>query len=293
MSNPITVYQTIEEAYAYRLRGTNQQTDVGLLWKLPSYKVNNSGVGLPTYGIERTPGLGLGYFSIQNRSGAAAVVGLGVRIPNRLWVAGQWVDATNTFTDDTADAQNTTTNDFPLETTTTSDGYVIASPVKFNAVTINVTTASVDAGTVARAVRYSNTAGTGWTNFPANAIWVQDGAALNYVAGENLVVFEPQTDWGRVTAISTIPTGWYAINVRSTDEPATTAGLAKAIEVCRLYFLKEAVADNGTNTQDFGAHEARIGWDDREGLFGDALVALVAGTGTDYNSPVTVLVRAA
>src|SRR3990172_1572294 len=58
---------------------------------------------------------GCGGAQVQNRSGGTAVVGVGVHIDPSQWFAGQWTDATLIYTDDTADAQNGTVSDFPLE----------------------------------------------------------------------------------------------------------------------------------------------------------------------------------
>lgn len=238
MSKP--TFQTVTAGLHTRFRGTNQQTDTGLLWAAPTFLDHNRLAN-------RVPGAAVAAFSIQNRSGQTAAVGFGARIPNHLWIAGQWDDTggATQYTDDTADAQSTATGDFALETTTNNDGYVVASQVPFNAVTINVTTASVDAVSVARAARYSNTAGTGWTSL-AN-VYVQDSSATNYATGEALLVFAPPLDWGKITAnTGDIPNGYYAINVRATDAPGTTAGVAAAIELWNIFYIKESVTDNTT-----------------------------------------------
>src|SRR3989304_5399399 len=68
---------------------------------------------------------------IQNRAASAqgcALVGL---LPDTMWEAGQWVDATTIYTADTDDAQSAVTNDFPLETLTNSDGHIIGANVPF------------------------------------------------------------------------------------------------------------------------------------------------------------------
>src|ERR1043166_2077550 len=101
-------YTPIDTAYPVRLRGTNQQTDVGLLYQPPRYNVGGS--------VPRGPGLALGYFALHNRSASSlTAAGIGVRIPNYLWIAGQWTDSTTTFTEDTRDAQGRAPADLPLE----------------------------------------------------------------------------------------------------------------------------------------------------------------------------------
>lgn len=280
-------YNSIDFAQPWILRGTHQQTDVGLLHANPTYKLQPVGGGAQI--TRRIPGLALQSFALHNRSGGALVAGIGVRIPNDLWIAGQYVDATTTFTDDTPAAQDTTTNDFPLETLTNNDGYIIASRVPFNAVSINVSTASVDGVAVARAARFSDSVGTAWQTAESN-IFQQTGSATNYATGEAVVVFAPPVDWGKSSALATgLPNGYYAMNVRATDAPVTTAGLAKAIEIFRIYYLTEAVADNAVLDKDFGGSEMKMAQDAVEGWYGDALVALF-GTANDMNR-VTANVR--
>lgn len=292
----IKEFTSVDVAYPYRLRGAgNQQNDLGLIWQPPSYAVNARGPVAQANVAARTPGAGIGYFSLHNRSGSAAVLGLGVRVPNYLWIAGQWVDAAGTpFTDDTVDAQDADANDFALETTTNNDGFVVASRVPFNAISIDVGTASVDAVSVARAVRYSDPEGDGWIDF-AN-LFIQDGAATNLAAtgttdaNEALIVWATPANWGKTQAsgLSGIPGGYYAVNVRATDAP-TTAALADSLSIYRLYFLTEAVADNGTLEVDLGSKDFPMGVDSVEGAYGDALVALF-GTANNQNR-VSVMVR--
>ena len=266
----------VDAAYPYRLRGTNQQTNTGLLWTPPSYRVNQSG-GAPATSTLLCQGLALGSFSLHNRSGGSIIAGIGVRIPNRYWIAGQWDDDGATpFSDDTADAQSTAASDFALETTTNNDGYVIASRVPFNAISWNIGTASVG-GAPVRAVRYSNAAGSGWTDF-AN-LFVQDADTGQYTTGEQILVVSAPVDWGQTQAggLSGIPAGLYAMNVRATTAPTTTAGIGTSLEIFRLYLLTEAIADNGSRE-----------WTPTNGAMkmppeGDALVALFSGTANNQN----------
>lgn len=252
--NPIVVYDTIETFYPYKLRGIDQSApgnNAGLLWSPPTSKLLNTGLPTTASVETRHGGIRLGMASLHNRSGGVAVVGIGGRIPGMFWKAGQWVDATTTYTDDTDDAQDVGTADFPLETTTNNDGYVILSRLPFNAISIDVGTASVDAVSVARALRYN--IGDTWQTAPAN-LFLQDNAATNYAATtttatESVIVWGPWVDWTQTLTDgglgTNIPKGYYAINVRATDAPGTTAGVADALSIYRLYFLTEALADNG------------------------------------------------
>lgn len=271
-------YTPINGAQAVRCRGTNQGTDTALIWQPPTYKAFGSGpVASQTM---RFPGVNIGSWALHNRSGTATGVhGIGVRIPKALWTAGQWVDATTTYTDDKADAQDSDTNDFALETTTNSDGHVILSRYPFNFVTYNVSTASAGAGDPARAVSYSDGAGA-WASALTN-LFIQDGLAADLSTGENIIAFAEPLDWGKTTGGegTDIPVGWYAIRVASTTAPVTTAALAKALEIGRMYYMQEALADNSTLYDEYAGRDLIIATDPTSGdVYGDALLALFGTT---------------
>lgn len=289
---PVGLYELIDRAYTTRLRGAdNQQNNTGLIYRLPSLGRSTqlfgaregALTGAPGGGIGEsvTQGIGLGGFNLHNRSGGAIVMGIGVRIPNRFWSAGTWDDdAATPFTDDTTNAQDDAAGVIPLETTTGDDGFVAHSRVLFNAISLDVGTASVGAGAV-RGVRYTNAAGSGWTDF-AN-LFLQDASTGVMSTGENLVVWAPPSDWGLTQAagLSGIPGGRYALNVRATTAP-TTAAVADSLSLYRLYYLTEAVADNGSLVSDSMQGELVM-------TPGDALVCLF-GTANNQNR-VSCLVR--
>lgn len=282
MSGPIVQYEAFDVGYPYVIRGTNQQTDVGLIFQPPTYKAYGAGaVAAQTFSAG---GIRIGGASLHNRGGGAAPVGIGVRIPNMYWKAGQWTDATTTYVDDTTDAQDAGSDDFALETTTNNDGFVILSRIKFNAISFDVTTAS-SGGTPARAVRFATAAGTGWQSAESN-LFVHNVSSGNYATGENVIVWSPPVDWGLSSSLATdLPNGYYAVNVRATTAPSSTAGLARAIELFRIYFPTEGLADNGVYEAFFGSSEFTMPPE------GDGLVALF-GTANDQNR-VTGLVRSA
>jgi len=243
MSASTPSFKTITGNQNVRLRGTLHQTDGGLSWVNGSYKDHN-GLAL------KLEGATCAGFSLQNNSGSTAVVGLGYRIPNKYWIAGQWTAVGPVFTNDTANAQETTSGDFALETTTNNDGYVVMSRVPFNCVAFNVTTASVDATDPVRAVRYSDAVGTAWIAMTITELLVSDGisAAGEYAAGENLLVFSKPNNWGRTTVLAGLEDfpGYYAVNVQATTAPDTTAGLAGAIELWNFPYIKRGVVDAAT-----------------------------------------------
>lgn len=259
MGNKISAFQDVI------LRGTDQQVGdellaAGALWSLPGRATPLNIVGGTTPSVGSTSYLVRGALAItnyvlHNRSGSTIAVGIGFRLRNDQWKAGQWDDdAATPFIDDTVDAQDigASTGDFALETTTANDGFVIASRHKFHWVSLNVGTAGVGAGTVG-AVRYSNNAGTGWTALATNQSFADTftrSAGVNFAVGEQVFVWAPPIDWGRVTNLSGIPDGYYALNVRATTAPATTAALAVAIEIGTLVVAVEGVVDNATISEE-------------------------------------------
>ena len=276
--NPISCYTSlIDVVQPTILQGDgNSQTATNLLYLNPLQSTATTAV--------RSEGMALGYFRLTNRAAGSAYVGIGVRIPNYYWTAGQWVDATTTFTDDTTDAQDVGTSDFDLETTTNNDGYIISSNVLFNAALIDIGTASAGAGAVARAARYSNSAGTGWS---ALTTLVLTGSAVHYgTSTETVVAFQTPSDWGRhVSGLGTgTPVDRYLLNVRATTAPngaGLVAGIANSITLYRIYFLESIAAD--------ASLELNISPSELWMPSGDALVAFFATA--DAENSVRALVR--
>ncbi len=250
---PITVYNFIEKGWAWRLRGpgNTQHATNGLLYCGPT---------MTQAATANTPpppqsSLELGYISLHNRSATTCNIGMAVRIPNSMWVAGQWISATTTYVDDTTDAQSTATGDFPLEAaaTTVGNGFVIACEVPFNAVSIDVSTANAGSGAT-RLMFYTDRAGTAWTTMAANALMSTFPAVLpvtgTTAANEAVIAFEPPENWGKTTVSTnavwtSMPLGMYALSVRTSVAP-TAAAVANSLSIYRMYFCTETLADNGT-----------------------------------------------
>lgn len=247
---------TVHKSYPVVLRGTNQQsaTDAGLLWTPPGYSHRTTSVltGAQSAFTMRE-GCAIRRYDLHNRSGGAASVGIGFRLANRYWRAGQFT-AAGVFTDDTEDAQDLGANDFILGADAANDGFLILSEIPLSWVSINVGTAEVDAAgaDLDHAVSYSNAAGTGWTALGANATLTDQFTTTNAVWGAGALEFVclPPADWGKVTGISSVPNGYYALRVMAASTAAgDTAALATAIEVGTLRAI-EAVADNALSSAD-------------------------------------------
>jgi len=246
------------------LRGTNQQVAKpasALLWEPPVYKHRTGRDSADSAGSSQynaSEGIVIKHFELHNRAASAAATGIGGRIANRYWQIGTY-DGT-TFTDDTADAQNVTAGDFIMHgADAANDGFVILSPVKFGWVSFNVSQACTNvAGDADHTLEYSNAAGTGWTTLAAADTYVADDAGLitsNAViaVGEICQVFEPPTAWGKVTSITGLPTGYYALRFDSAAHDAGDAALlATAVEIGVMWSVDQLGA-NGTWEVDFGS----------------------------------------
>ena len=146
--------------------------------------------------------------------------------------------------DKTVAAQNSATNDVPLETLTNNDGFIIGGLHRFNAINLRVDTASVGGAT--RTLEYTKDDGT-WaaiTNAyippPTGAEWVTSGSK------ENLILFEPPLDWGKSVAAhgTNLPLGYYCIRVRATTAGAT-AGLASGLTIASVIVGFAGLASTG------------------------------------------------
>lgn len=236
-------------SYPVVLRGTNQGTNNGLVWTPPSRElVSVSTTGTITRYTDYQEGIALRRFWLHNRSGATINAGIGYRLANRYWRAGQFT-AAGVYTDDTTDAQDAGANDFILGADEANDGFLILSEVPLGWVSINVGTAEVDAAgaDLDHAVSYSNAAGTGWTALGTNAALTDQFTTTNavYGAGALEFVWFPPSDHGKVTNISSVPNGYYALRIMAASTGVgDTAGLATAIEVGTFAALAEGVDDN-------------------------------------------------
>ncbi len=180
----------------------------------------------------------LGEFNVHNRSGGSAYVGIGGRLPVDLWTAGQ-LTAGGVYTDDITDAQDAGASDFALTTTTNNDGFAIFSLIPFSIASIVVGTAAAG-GSPAWDLAYTLAGGTWGTITNAYV------SPLFTATGEQLIWFEPPTDWAPAEAGhgTGVPVGSYGIRCRATTAPNATAGLATNIVLGRMLLSTESVDDN-------------------------------------------------
>lgn len=179
---------------------------------------------------------GLGYGRIQNRSGATAACGFAARAHVTQWLAGQ-LGGGGQFDDDTADAQDVGTDDFPLAGLGLDSGFWVACRQPFNLLAILVSTAQAGAPTYA--MEYSQSGGT-WGTI-TNLL-----AAPSFTAtGESLIWWAMPPDWAVLESGhgTGAPTGYYGVRMRVTVVPAT-APVATSLSVFEAIQARENVTDN-------------------------------------------------
>lgn len=181
--------------------------------------------------------LALGEITIENASGGAVDVGIGYKVADGRWKAGQYVDATTTYTDDTTDAQDSDTNDFALTTLTNNDGFIVQSFEKFNLLGLTKTTAGNGASTL----EYNYWNGSAWV-----ALTTKETLGDLTGTGDVFLAFLAPHDWAKssASAATGIDTNMYALRVRATTAPVTTAALASLLWIGVLPFFKESLANN-------------------------------------------------
>ena len=222
------------------------QRDTGLLYVPPSIKLTSqpSSAGITTVYNFRE-GLWIRNFELHNRSGGTIAVGIGGRIANRNWIAGTLTSDNATFTDRTTGYQAQTATIFGADAAV-NDGVCILSRVKFDWVSVNLTTAEVDAAAaVDHTVQYST--GATWTTLGTNAATTDDFTLTNTVytaAVKNLVMFSP-ADWAVTAGLGGVPDGYYGVLFTSAAMGAgDTAAIATGIEIGNALVI-EGLADNG------------------------------------------------
>src|SRR3990172_9550184 len=185
---------------------------------------------------------------LHNRTGSAMGCALVGFMADARWEAGQWVNATTTYTADTTDAQDAGTNDFALETTTQNDGFVVGADRKFGAVSVDVTTAGSGTSPT-HVVEYWNGA---WTAIAAAGMLIDVPRSADWGAGEAVILFDPPVDWivgGSGTGISQTR---FNIRMRRTNATQATAALARRIYVGEIITSLSSVGVDAAGETRFG-----------------------------------------
>lgn len=185
------------------------------------------------------------YMRAQNRSGSTSAVAVVALIKDDYWVFGQ-IDGSGVYTDDTVDAQDADTNDAALDGTVANAGFVLGAKLPFGCVSADVTTAG--AGNTPAAthdIAYWN--GSAWTAIAAAGLLVDVPRAADWATGEQLIMFDPPSDWAQGGSGTGVPQTYYNIRVRRTALPTVgrADALARRLYVGFLIASEDAIVLNG------------------------------------------------
>lgn len=208
----------------------------------------------------------LGEFNVHNRSGGDAIVGIGGRIASSLWRFYTWTEANyaagTALTDDTTDAQDSGTGDVNLDTVSTNnDGFAIGCDMPFSIASLMISQAST-AGTVWQVYYSKASEGTGFSNnfTEITNLYVEPSFGST---GEQLIWFEPPTDWYQVksdtaiinrhgrsdrTVLGYTAPPQYMLVVKSTTAPNSTRGQMTLATLGSMLFTTVGVTDGGILT---------------------------------------------
>lgn len=160
-------------------------------------------------------GIAVGGASLHNRSGGSAQVGLAVRFPTTIWEAGQ-VTAAGALTDDTTDAQDPGTGDFPLHDRADSgSGFLVGCDVPVNILGV-VQSVSGDQTGSTKIVDYWN--GSAWTDILASLL-IAD-AIIGDAGAEKVLCWPQPPDQAKGGSGTGVNANRYNIRVRHTTTGA-------------------------------------------------------------------------
>lgn len=254
------------------LRGADQQQTTfrtrNLLYEGPQERLlSHRGLGasttwptqvneaVQTVTTQGQPGLRIQRYTLENRVTTNTIsMGLGFRLSNRVWEAGDYeVGVAYTKIDNYQSRTEVTwAADF---TEGNNDHLVILSRKKFNWVSANNTRAST--GNLTTVMTYSDEAGTALITQTAGQS-LQDSftsAGGDIANGENVFVWNPPHDWGKITTSGTLfnegfPEGYYALTIQFTGVAGTNDPGWTGIEIGTLHGVTEEVATNGIYEED-------------------------------------------
>lgn len=212
------MYTDVERANGLLMDGGIPSGQNNVLWKPPLMN-----------GVLHPCGLNIAWAMIQFRGSGDPKVGIGGRLDRNSWRAFGLTGA-GVLSDDTVDAQDTDTSDFPLEIAADNgSGFMVASPYIFNVLDLLIGTASTGTAPV-RVLEYSGPAG--WVAI--SSVLVAPVSGAHFTAAETLVWWTAPQDWTPMTVAdhgAGVPVGWYGIRVRSTTVPGTIQASATSLSV--------------------------------------------------------------
>lgn len=249
----------INTAQTVILRGTDQQTDIALLYVPPSMKLGGQGsatVATPAPTDSRS-GIEIGRFELHNGA-AANNLGIGFRFANAVWEAGHG-DATNGYE---VNANLKTTTAVTGIGAVTLDSLQIWSRYKFNWVSANFSTALTDdtGGTDSTDVAFTDSATpTAFidhftTGSPAGMLQIAEAVTTSIYlttdaagTGEAVMCFNPPEWWGKsnVTLDTAGPLDMYGIDIEWTSGNTITAGAISGLEIGWMVYNENVASDGG------------------------------------------------
>ena len=208
----------------------------------------SAGVAMPVWASANSaPGLvnsrsSVSYLSIQNRYTGPIPVGVVGFMADANWIAGQWTDATTTYTDTTSTAQAGASNGFVLETTTQNDGFIIGAKYPFGCVSLDVTTGG-SGTTTSHTIEYWN--GSSWVAIVAAGMLVDIArTGADWPTGEYLILFTVPGPWAKGGSGTNTNQGMYNIRIKRTNVTQATAALARRVYVGVVLFSIDQLASN-------------------------------------------------
>lgn len=286
MARPIR-YRSLNATQTYRMRGTYQQTDTGMLWVNPTYNVTTPGGVNATNFKQRVQGIAFGFVQCTSRDTGPFIMGLGGRFPNAIWQAGTWTNATTTYT--VQPNLQTSTTSQAIETASASDGFIVWSASPFNAITMNATTA--ETGT-APAWDFAYTGPSGWTTVTAANLTINDFQTTLIVAGEAMAMWDPPSDWTQTLQGSTLYAtnqpgpGFYGVRFRATTPSGTNKLAVTGMEIALIAIQSAGPTGGLTNTSPAAAtYSPVLSSAETQLIVADGIVGLVAATGVQPAAP--------
>ena len=178
---------------------------------------------------------------INGASINVAIVGL---LKDQYWKAYTAANVIAAVTDNTANAQAGTANNFPLETNAANSGCLFASPLPLGCIGIDATTNST--GSPTRVLEYWD--GTQWTAIAAAGTLIDLARTTHWGTVENVIAFVPPANMAKGgTPVATVPQDTFNVRIRATAA-ATVAGVARRIYLGYVFSGEPALAANGTHT---------------------------------------------
>lgn len=177
-----------------------------------------------------------------------AVVGL---LKDVNWSAFTASNVQASVTDNTANAQAGSANNFPLEVANAANsGCLFSADLPPGILGIDATTNS--AGSPVRVLEYWD--GSAWTTIAAAG--VLNAQPTHWGTIENVIAFIPPANWAKGGTGTNVPQGRYNVRLRATTAP-TTAGIARRIYLGYPFSGEPALAANSTHTAPW---ESLYGW---------------------------------